>query len=390
MRIALILRSFSVIVALFLAGCQTTVTVDGDKDITPSRRFLDLLPNDTHAVLPKETRYKIGVLLPLSGKDQKLGEGFYNAAKLALFSQKKHSVSLVPLDTKGTPEGAVIAMEKGVAAKVDAVIGPIRANEVQAIHYIARQNRIPVIAFTNDIRARAKGILVFGFDVHEQVTQVFSYAHKKGIESVAAILPKDAYGSRNQQALERAKRDGLIKDIDFYYYTPRGQKFIKELSHLKDKTYDAFYIPEGGSRIKTIISSLLFHHVNMHAVQLIGVGQWLDDDLKSLQSLNRGWFTAPPANGFNLFQDLYFRQYKHTPMRIYTLAFDAAQVLVQLSKKYKNDPFNLDYLTNKQGFLGIDGLFRFTPDGDTERGLAVYTFSEQDFRVISRAPQSFS
>lgn len=390
MRFAFMLRSFSLAIALFLGGCQTTVTIDGDRDETPSQKFLDLLPNDTNALLPKETKYKIGVLLPLSGKDQKLGEGFYNAAKLALFSQKNHDVSLIPLDTKGTPKGAAEAMTKGVEAKVNAVIGPIRANEVQAIHYIARQNRIPVIAFTNDIRTRAKGILVFGFDVHEQVTRVFSFAHKKGIESVAAILPKGDYGSHNQQALERAKRDGLIKEIDFYYYTPRGQKFIHELSYLKDKTYDAFYIPEGGNRIKTIISSLLFHHINMHDVQLIGAGQWLNDDLKSLQSLNRCWFTAPLEHGFRLFQDLYFRQYKHNPMRIYTLAFDAIQVLIQLSQKYSDDPFNLDYLTNAQGFIGIDGLFRFTPDGDTQRSLAVYTFINREISVLSRAPKSFS
>lgn len=383
-------RGLCLLIAVLLAGCQTTVLIDKTTpEVQQPRKFLDLLPQDTKTPLPRETKYKVGVLLPLSGKDQKLGEGFYNAAKLALFSHPEHDISLLPFDTKGTPEGAEAAMEQAVNARVNAVIGPIRANEVRAIHYKARHNRIPVIAFTNDIRAKAKGIIIFGFDVKEQIMRVFSYFHKQGLESVAAILPQNEYGSRNQQALELAKRDGLVKEVDFYYYTPRGQKFIQELSYLKDKTYDAFYIPEGGSNLKTIISSLLYHQVDMQNVQLIGAGQWLDSSLKGLQSLERSWFTAPLEQGFSYFQDLYYRQYKHNPLRIYTLAFDAVQVLAQLSQKHAEDPFNLDYILNKQGFVGIDGLFRFNSDGDTERGLAVYTFVGGEFKALSRAPKSF-
>ena len=39
--------------------------------------------------------------------------------------------------------------------------------------------------------------------------------------------------------------------------------------------------------------------------------------------------------------------------------------------------------------MGVDGLFRFRPDGTIERGLAVYTVRSSGFRVLDPAPQRF-
>ena len=47
-------------------------------------------------------------------------------------------------------------------------------------------------------------------------------------------------------------------------------------------------------------------------------------------------------------------------------------------------------LTNASGFAGIDGVFRFRPDGTNERGLAVLRVSPHGGQVISpAAAQSF-
>ena len=44
---------------------------------------------------------------------------------------------------------------------------------------------------------------------------------------------------------------------------------------------------------------------------------------------------------------------------------------------------------NPSGFTGVDGLFRFRPDGLVQRGLAVLEVQPQGNVVISPAPQSF-
>ncbi len=48
-------------------------------------------------------------------------------------------------------------------------------------------------------------------------------------------------------------------------------------------------------------------------------------------------------------------------------------------------------MTNRDGFLGIDGIFRFRRDGQNDRGLAVYAITGKGTaEPIAPAPNSFS
>ena len=47
-------------------------------------------------------------------------------------------------------------------------------------------------------------------------------------------------------------------------------------------------------------------------------------------------------------------------------------------------------LTQPNGFSGIDGIFRFMPDGSVERGLAVLEVGTDGPRVIDPAPTGFA
>ena len=59
------------------------------------------------------------------------------------------------------------------------------------------------------------------------------------------------------------------------------------------------------------------------------------------------------------------------PQRKATLAYDAIILAVGLTNNRGSNRFSQNVLTNSTGFRGIDGLFRFRPDGFIERGLAV-------------------
>ena len=50
---------------------------------------------------------------------------------------------------------------------------------------------------------------------------------------------------------------------------------------------------------------------------------------------------------------------------------------------------NNDILTNPSGFAGIDGVFRFRPEGTNQRGLAVMRVTPQGGQVIAPAPKTF-
>ncbi len=76
-------------------------------------------------------------------------------------------------------------------------------------------------------------------------------------------------------------------------------------------------------------------------------------------------------------------------MRIATLGYDATGLAAVLARLGGAPDFSAATLTNPSGFAGVDGIFRFTPDGVVERGLAVLKLDRRAIEVISPAPASF-
>ena len=77
-------------------------------------------------------------------------------------------------------------------------------------------------------------------------------------------------------------------------------------------------------------------------------------------------------------------------MRTATLAYDAVALVAALVKTQGAQAFSPQVLTNPSGFSGIDGLFRFKPDGTNERGLAVLRVTAAGAQVVSPVPRSFT
>ena len=76
-------------------------------------------------------------------------------------------------------------------------------------------------------------------------------------------------------------------------------------------------------------------------------------------------------------------------MRPATLAYDAVSLVAALVKTQGAARFAEEVLTNQSGFAGIDGVFRFRPDGTNQRGLAVMRVTTSGPQVISPAPKVF-
>ena len=56
---------------------------------------------------------------------------------------------------------------------------------------------------------------------------------------------------------------------------------------------------------------------------------------------------------------------------------------------HANAPFRPETLTDPNGFAGIDGILRLTPNGLAERGLAVHEIRRKKTILVSPAPASF-
>lgn len=375
---------------LVFAGCQTIIPPSRTQRVDVTDKALEGLPEDSDQNFVQKIEFPIGLLIPLTGNDANIGHNLYEAAKLALFNTTHHRITLLPFDTKSSDDGAAQAFGRALEKNVRVVIGPLRSSELTAIKGRAHHNKIPVIAFTNDINIADNGIFVFGFSSHEQIKRLFQYTFKQGIRTCIAILPKNQIGDHFLKEIERIQKDGLVKIFDVLQYDPHSQKHIEELAALKEKSYEAIFIPEGGTNLKTILSSLLFHGINIKNTKILGTGQWIDQDTRQMPALQGAWFVAPSVSGFEKFTNLYFHAYKKYPLRLSSLAFDAVQMVAALSKNTKaENPFVLPLFCKERGFLGIDGLFRLNENGDTERGLAIYTILNDQIVTLESAPRDF-
>ena len=96
---------------------------------------------------------------------------------------------------------------------------------------------------------------------------------------------------------------------------------------------------------------------------------------------------SPVAHSF---AQRYRARYGQDPVRTATLAYDAVALVAALVKTQGPAGFSEQVLTNSSGFAGIDGVFRFRPDGTNQRGLAVMRVTSSGPQVISPAPKAFS
>src|SRR6202044_1639261 len=101
-------------------------------------------------------------------------------------------------------------------------------------------------------------------------------------------------------------------------------------------------------------------------------------------ALQGGLYAAPDPAGFRSFSARYRAKYSSDPVRTATLAYDAAA----LGRTQGPQRFSPETLTNPSGFAGIDGLFRFRPDGTNERGLAVMRVTSGGGVPVAGSPKS--
>jgi ABC-type branched-subunit amino acid transport system substrate-binding protein len=126
-------------------------------------------------------------------------------------------------------------------------------------------------------------------------------------------------------------------------------------------------------------------------VQLLGTGLWDDDALSRVPALAGGWYAAPNPENFNGFATRFQQIYSYRPPRIATLAYDSVALATSISRNAGGNPdaFGLQTLLQPNGFVGIDGSFRFLPSGLSERNLAILAVGPSGPTVVDPPATGF-
>ncbi|HEV7658616.1 MAG TPA: penicillin-binding protein activator, partial [Allosphingosinicella sp.] len=87
-------------------------------------------PTQNSRLPADETRNRIAVLVPLTGRDAALGQSILNAANLALLDTGGQRIRITAYDTAS---GAVPAANEALAEGNGLILGPLLAEDVRAV-----------------------------------------------------------------------------------------------------------------------------------------------------------------------------------------------------------------------------------------------------------------
>ena len=164
---------------------------------------------------------------------------------------------------------------------------------------------------------------------------------------------------------------------------------LKRVETLGEIPYDAVFMPEGGLALRNLAPLLPYFDVDPRRVKFVGTGLWDDPELGQEPPLHGGWYAAPDATLWRKFSDHFADKFQTRPARLASISYDAVSLAARLSAVHATAPFRPQTLTDPNGFAGIDGILRLTPNGLAERGLAVHEIRRKKTVLVSPAPASF-
>ena len=354
--------------ALLLAGCQTRAPVRP-------------LPSD---IEPVATKHEVALIVPLTGEDGGIGTSISNAARLALLDSGDQTIDLKIYDS--SQGGAAAAASRAIADGNRLILGPLLADEVRAAAPVARQARVPVIAFSNDESVAGDGVYILGFTPRQSIARVVQYARSRGAERFGALIPTGVYGQRATQGLMGALQasGGALGAIETFDRSAASVRTAVNALNAKGR-FDAVLIGDS-SRIAAQAANSI-----KAGQRLLGTELWANDRAIGTSARLRGsWFAAAPDARFDQLVTRYRARYGKTPYRLGSLGYDAVLLTVRAARSWQvGRPFPQRILTDKDGFVGVDGIFRFGRNGVAERSLEVREVTAAGTKIVLPAATAF-
>ncbi|UOM36425.1 penicillin-binding protein activator [Acuticoccus sp. I52.16.1] len=330
----------------------------------------------------------VAMLLPLSagGSASGLAQSFENAADLALRDVPTDNIRIEVRDTGGETDNARIAADQSVVNGAQLILGPVFAEAVRGAAEPARNAGIPVIAFSTDAGVAGRGVYLLSFLPKQDASRIVSYAASQGMRTFAGLVPNNNYGLVMEAAFREAvsAAGGRVTTVERY---DQGNIEAAAQALTGRGAVQAVFIPNGGD--DPSIAAKAFTAAGLDP-KLLGSGQWANRAVLAATSLAGAWYPGPAPGGFESFSQKYSAAFGSTPPRTASLVYDATLLANGLVGARGASAFRPASLQASDGFLGVDGIFRLTRDGLSERGLAVYEVAPGgESKVISPAPTKF-
>ncbi len=376
-------RFFIVLAALWaLAACQP-VSLGGGNG--PS-----LNPGEAVAV---------ALLVPhgaSSPQEQKLARDLERAARLAVADLQGVKIDLRVYGTSGSAARAQQAALNAVADGAKIIVGPLHAESANAVSVAVASKNVNVLTFSNNPTIAGGNLFVLGQTFDDTANRLSGYAARQGKKRILTVYSNNLAGQLGKQAIEQAvvANGGTVTGSVGYDFSQQG--VVSAVPKIKSAAAsggaDAIFLTANAAGALPLFSQMLPEAgLGPSDMQYLGLARW-DTPAQTLDlpGVQGGWFTMPDPARAAQFRNRFKAANGENPHAIAGLAYDGIAAIGALAKSGKRDALSRGALTQKAGFQGVNGVFRFRQDGTNQRGLAVATIRDKKVVILENAPQGFS
>lgn len=370
--------------AMLAAGCQVIPKTDVATVPVPVPT-----PEPSATALPTDSgRHRIALLVPMTGDSAAVGQAIANATTMALLDTNADNLRITTYDTA---TGVSAAARQAIADGNKLILGPLMGDAVPTVQAATRAAGVPVIAFSNDTKVAGPDVFVIGHIPAQSIRRTVQYARAHGSNRFAALLPEGDYGVQAASALENALRDfgGALAARESY--TRGNTSIVSAAQRLRAAGgYDTVLIADS-ARLAIQATDELQREASVRA-RILGTELWSGEaTLARAGSMDGALFAAVSDQRYKRFADSYQTRFGTQPYRIATLGYDSVLLTLRVARDWKvGTTFPKNQLYDRDGFLGVDGAFRFGRNGVAERAMEVREVRGGDIIALDPAPTGFT
>ena len=361
--------------------------------------------------LQAQEEIKIGLLVPLSGKQSDIGKSIVQSVRLAINKIDNPNIKILPKDTKNDPVRTLAAAKELKIEGVKIVIGPIFNNN---LIYLNELKEMIFLSLTNKSIKNPKNIISAGINANSQIKTIMKFKKMNNINKTIFLIPNSDFREEIENAISQSKiklkyihiyetnPTKLTKQIEkITMYKIRKQNAMDEIKRLENSNeenkewkvdklkkkdtlgginFDSVIVSDFEEGLKSVFTSLLYTDVSPQRIYYITLNQWFDESFLKEESLQPLYFPSINKENYDEFIDDYKRIYNEYPNQLSFLSYDLMGLVYYLI--YQNKfIINEKIFYKKNQFKGKVGIFEINKNR-INHVLNFYKVENKEFKKI--------
>ncbi|MDB9710927.1 ABC transporter substrate-binding protein [Candidatus Pelagibacter ubique] len=338
------------------------------------------------AILANE-KIRIGLLVPLTGKNSEIGQSIIKSTRLAINTINNASIEIIPKDTQSNPEVTLGAAKELANSGIKIVVGPV-FNE--SLIYLDELSELTFLALTNKNDNFSKNIINAGINATSQINAIKKFIELNEIKKTIFLTPDVSFKNEIEKAISNSK----IKILENYIYNTDPTKLTKQIEkitryeirkqNLEDEInrlekseqsnkellierlkkrdtlgrvkFESVVISDFDESLKSVTTSLLYTDITPKEKYFITLNQWFDESLLKETSSQPLYFPSANKDNYDKFSNEYFEKYNQYPNQLSFLSYDLVGLVYYLILQNES-VIDKKMFTKKTLFKGKVGVF---------------------------------